>query len=586
MRYFLLTLSFLIAFFAVMPAFADDEVFPVKVNGVVVMRLFDTMEDNEQDLSSNAEAVLKAKAGEGADPSELRAEKTEEGVAIYWGSSLVIVVTPSQAKMQSSDNEALAGVWIRNIRKALEVKPLKLSSNKLLIPFGDSDYVTAGESGAFSFSYDKKCLDVSAEGDAVIFTPLRTGEFTVVIKRGRAKGSVKIISKERAGVIAPSISLEVTGDPASSEIIKSAILYRINDAVELKPGASLYLKDELVVHQGLSSGDRMTVPVAVVAEGKGYISSEGTISVSVVNSGIQWNGEGVLWVSNRPEIVSRDGVLFRRELSRPGMARLMYSHKNGSSFHRRLSISFRNNSLKNARMLFRNASAGPDKYEMYAGHKAAVRYMSLMCTGSGYVLDVPPRTTVIMSDTNITPGYLFSGLCELMLLDGDSVEVRVESFPASGKKGRLEDINEPFDPFKIHPHGVFPSSFISMERSFSVSGGDLEVEVGKWPWLIDAETGEPNTGNFGVVYSIDAELVNDTAYPVSVDLLFTPMNGTSQGTIVLDGEIMETPVVKKDEVCRIGKIRLGANERRRVNLMTMPEASSCYPVKFSFSKGL
>lgn len=568
-------------------SFAEErEVIPVTVNGTVVMRLFDTPEDNERDLASAAEAVIKAKIAEGASVKSIKTEKSEDGASILWGDRLVIVVTPEQAKAQNSECMALAEVWARNIMKAAEVRPLKLSSNSLKIAIGESDFVTAGESGEIFCSYDPKALDISVEDDVIIFTPLKTGDFSVTVNRGKSKGSVRISARERAGIIAPEISLEVTGSPASEEIIKNGILYRISDAVTLKPGASMYLKQDLEIFKGLGSGSSAVFPVQVIAEGKGYMPAEGTVSVSVVNSSIKWDGPGALWISNRPETLDRDGILFKKSLETGAQARFMYSHKNGSSFHRRVAISFRNPGRKPARLLFRNAFAGPDKFEMYAGHKAAARYMKLFSSESGYVLDIPAFSSVLISDTNITPGFLFSGICDLKLLEGDSVEVSAESFPAGGKKGRLEMIDEPFDPFKIHPHGVFPAGIISLESSYRLSSEDSSVEIGKWPWLIDAETGEPNTGNFGVVYIIYADLINDTGYPSYVNIDFTPLNGTSQGTVIIDGEMIETPVTRKDCSTTVKKMRLNAKENRRVIIMTIPEASSCYPVKFTFSKGV
>ena len=159
----------------------------------------------------------------------------------------------------------------------------------------------------------------------------------------------------------------------------------------------------------------------------------------------------------------------------------------------------------------------------------------------------------------------------------------LQSIKTKNKNEGLKEIDEPFDPFKIHPHGVFPVPEILNENTYKVSSGDLEVTVGKWPWVIDAQTGEPNTGNFGVVYTLKTNLVNDTSYPVTVDVIFTPLNGTSQGTFIIDGDLIESKILKKDTPQTIRQIKLRPNETLDCEIITIPEASSCYPVQFLFT---
>ncbi len=151
-------------------------------------------------------------------------------------------------------------------------------------------------------------------------------------------------------------------------------------------------------------------------------------------------------------------------------------------------------------------------------------------------------------------------------------------------KNNLRIIEEPFDPFKIHPHGVFPSPVVEIEKSFSLSEKDLSVEVGKWPWLIDGSTGEPNTGNYVVLYRIRVRLLNDMKERNHIQIVFAPQNGISMGSVLVDGALMETGIVRQDERARLTTMELAPGESRQVEIITFPEAGSCYPVNIQFSR--
>jgi hypothetical protein len=177
----------------------------------------------------------------------------------------------------------------------------------------------------------------------------------------------------------------------------------------------------------------------------------------------------------------------------------------------------------------------------------------------------------------MSPNFTLSGLCDLQVLEGDALEVEVKN-AENPRNTQLKLLQEPFDPFKIHPHGIFPTPQIEITRQATLPNESLNIEVGKWPWLIDSKTGEPNTGNYGVLYSIKVRLVNRDDNAVKATVSFVPLNGTSMGTFIIDGKLYETGVVRQQENFPITEIELSPREERNVEIVTFPEASSCYPV--------
>ena len=110
--------------------------------------------------------------------------------------------------------------------------------------------------------------------------------------------------------------------------------------------------------------------------------------------------------------------------------------------------------------------------------------------------------------------------------------------------------------------------------------GDSEVAkvpYGKSPWLIDFETGLPNTGNFGVLYRYHFVLQNNKSYDLDFELTFEPFSGPGAGTFLVDGDILEALFKKKGVRTSLGTFRVQAGTERTVDLVTLPEASSCYP---------
>ena len=106
---------------------------------------------------------------------------------------------------------------------------------------------------------------------------------------------------------------------------------------------------------------------------------------------------------------------------------------------------------------------------------------------------------------------------------------------------------------------------------------------GKWPWLIDGTTGEPNTGNYGVLYTLKVRVSNRTADQMKLSVMFTPMNGASLGSFLIDGKLYETGVVKPPESRKVTEILIAPREERIIEVVTLPEAGSCYPVSIKFT---
>jgi len=565
----------------------------VLVNGTVVIRF---AQEKGADVKQKAAAVserLDEKMQAGARVKDITVRPYQKAHAIYWGPTLLLVVDDFQARANSTSTLLLARRWAANIAIAIGDKPLRLSKDNLSMPVGTEQRVQLSggpKSEQFRIiSFDSSILDASVDGDSgdIVVKARSAGSARIVVGKGKERNVIRIFVKDWAGRILPPVEKVVTGNPTPPEVLLEAAMSGLNEGVSLNPGAQICLKESPRILTSLKSGYEQTVSIPVTIEGKGYFTVDSAVKVTLKNREIAFLDPSVLMISNRPEELEEDGILFQGTVTKESPARIMYSHKNSSPSKRKLWITLKNPRRKPLKLFVAKAYGGPDKFEIQAGHKAATRYLDMIRTKAGYVLEMPPGAYQVFDEYDMSPNFTLSGLCNLQLLEGEALEVEVRN-AQNQKTQQLKLLSEPFDPFKIHPHGIFPTPQIEIRKQVALPHESLNIEVGKWPWLIDATTGEPNTGNYGVLYNIKVRIQNKEDSVVKAMFSFVPLNGTSMGTFIIDGKLYETGVVRQQESFPITEMELSPREERVVEIVTFPEASSCYPVniKIGVSDGM
>ncbi len=574
------TIFLLLCFFTV--AFAQENG-EVLVHGTVVIRF---APEKGVDLRQKAEAVtarLDEKIQGGARAREITVKPYQAVYAIYWGTTLLVVVDEVQARANKTTVPLLARRWAANIAAAVGDRPFRLSKDNLSMPVGTEQRVqiSGGPKSDMPhiISCDSSLVDASVDGENgdIVIRARSAGTARVVVGKGKERDVIRVFVKDWAGRLLPPVEKVVTGNPTPPEVLLEAALSGISEGVSLNPGAQVCLKEYPRILASLKSGYDYTVSIPVTIEGKGYFTVEGAVKVTLKNQQVLLQDPAMLMISNRPEELEEDGILFQGTVTKESPARIMYSHKNSSPSKRKLWITFKNPQRKPIKIFVAKACGGPEKFEIQAGHKAAMRYLDMMRTKAGYVLELAPGAFQVFDEYDMSPNFTLSGLCNLQILEGEALDVEVKN-AENPRNPQLKLLQEPFDPFKIHPHGIFPSPQIEIKRQVTLPNESLNIEVGKWPWLIDATTGEPNTGNYGVLYNIKVRLVNRQDSAVKATLSFMPLNGTSMGTFIIDGNLYETGVVRQQEIVPITEIELSPKEDRVVEIVTFPEASSCYPV--------
>ena len=100
--------------------------------------------------------------------------------------------------------------------------------------------------------------------------------------------------------------------------------------------------DAVVVHAALPTDDRTTIDVPVQILGEAYITVTGTTHISVENDALPRVAPSRLLVSDYPERLTADGVLFTATIDRTSSQRFLYYHFNpGTEPPRRILVDLR-----------------------------------------------------------------------------------------------------------------------------------------------------------------------------------------------------------------------------------------------------
>ncbi len=569
----------LLAFLPWNPCQAADVVLGERV----VFRLPD--EAQAAALTARLEALLQS----GAAAEAIRVGKSEGQTALFWGEEALLVVTAEMGKANSSTPPALAGVWAENLRKVVRSGLLRVDRNRLELPVGGEQVVrvTGLAKGPLEALPASPGLQVTVdqESGSVSVVGLAVGRTRVDLRRGNGREVVWVHVKDWAGSLPRQVEIEVTGRPAPGRMVAQAALSGTATLSSVQPGCRLLLESESLELPPVPAEQamRLELPMAILG-GEDYYPVRANVPVLVRNLPLEPVESNLLLVSNRPERLTQDGILMGYTFTRKEPTRLMYSHLNDLRQRRNLWVNVANPGDEAVRLLVSSTWAGPERNEVHVGQTSARRFLEAVSVQAGYVVTLPPRSALELVAHDMQPKALVTGFMNFRILEGDrvTVEVRTAAQPSQNDGSPLPHLGAPFNPFKIHPHGVFAQPFFELDGEFVVGGDSLVQRYGESPWLIDFETGLPNNGNFGVLYKSLVELRNPDSIPRRVGLYFSPVAGPAGGTFLVDGKVVQAPFRRVDNEALLTEIELSPGESRMVEVVTFPEASSNYPAQFEF----
>ena len=123
---------------------------------------------------------------------------------------------------------------------------------------------------------------------------------------------------------------------------------------------------------------------------------------------------------------------------------------------------------------------------------------------------------------------------------------------------------------------IFPHPFQDIEADYQVGGKFTFIRIGLQPK--PSKDGKDNLdGNFGVFYTIKALIENPNPQPAEVEVVFEASAGYSGAVVLVDGQVVKTPVLKPKGEYRLAVVRLEPEARRSLYIQTMPLSGGSYP---------
>lgn len=524
--------------------------------------------------------------------SKLTIEKVDKNTYnITDGDRVVLTATRAEAKAQGMTADVLGKAWFNRLEKAITASPLGISTDRLKLPEGGSGTIKVfgWKSPEAKITVDSgQVATITRNGDTLKVQAKAIGDVIITVKAGDLVKTARVSVMPVAAKFPQTYTVSVTGDPANTETVRSAVEGALWTRLQIHPSAQYTFKLPDIGGLGFEQTRTYTVPVKATSDNA--FDAEGNVVIHVKNEPIGYRAETELWYCNDPENIERAGNLFAGRLKRGESVRMLYHHINASFSGLIVQVNILNESNQPARVLLIPGDSKPDKNPVLAGIVAGDQLLRNWVRFSGEIVTIPPKSSIPVAMRRISPQETMSGLCYMMLVDGPpTLNVRADAVPSFEGNARVAaaiQTSSPWrrmgsTPFSVTPailplsQHVFPWPFKNENVVFSVGGRHGFIRIGQKP--IPNTTGGHLDGNFGVFYSIEANCENPGEEPAEVEVVFEASAGYSGALFILNGEVLRTPLLQPKEEALITKFKLAGGEKRKLQFMTVPLSGSSYP---------
>ena len=246
---------------------------------------------------------------------------------------------------------------------------------------------------------------------------------------------------------------------------------------------------------------------------------------------IESDQEGVLIMSNSPERVQDEGILYHEYVN--GEGRMMFHHINATNKNQKLMIVAENKSEEVVTgEIINQVVKGPSSDVLFAGQQLLFDHLDADHTTQVTLEKDAIEVIYDSSERKWMPEQVISGMFEFDF-SGD-VKLTVVAMNPDGSVNLIEKL--PYLERDVHPRGTF--DVVNREIFVDLDGMDgpskIVIGDGEREWISghDGITGEAvvNKGNFGVEYYVTVRPEEDTA------VILNPRGNMYKGAIKWSGE--------------------------------------------------
>jgi hypothetical protein len=392
-----------------------------------------------------------------------------------------------------------------------------------------------------------------------------------------------------AGAIPPTLTLSVTGSPATDpDVLYAQILAALDRQIRpsLRSGSSV--RYGAIVPWPLlplAFGGRAAVNVTVAIAGDGASAPvSGMTTVNVFNVAVAPAPPSVLFLSDDPEYLQSDGLVFRGSVTAERATRLYYYHADAGA-PRDLDVVL--TAAAPARVQLIESAAGPDLDVMSVGHTVSRDLLRYEAANEGIVVDLVPGRPFVVRHGLLLQGELVAGAVDVQVLSG-AVGVSVLASPAGSRPETF--LAGPRVAFDGHRrHGTFDlAGFGALAQSYRVGApANAAVQYGgrvPTPRNLDPTDSGRDYGDYGVIHRITFTLVNPNDTPAIVYLYEKPLGGPVRSTFVVDGQLKELACARLSQPYLVSTYQLPPQTTGASTTVTMTDGGSFYPLEYGVTE--
>jgi hypothetical protein len=411
------------------------------------------------------------------------------------------------------------------------------------------------------------------------------GATTITITDGRGvTATIPVRVAYNAGTLPPLVDVRLTGDPASPNFVRDLVARMVYESVAIQPGAQVIVAaSDVPVYAPLEQDNTIQVSVPVLVQGEQYFSVQGDVTVTIENIAAPRISPDMLMVSDFPEKLTENGILFSADLKRDKPSRFLYYHYNPPGQpNRRIVLVAQNLSPEPALVQFISGRGGPGRYELEVGHRATKDFLVNIVQNQGRLLQLAGHSTQVIATQDLPAGDIVTNLLQLRVLSGGAIHLTLVAQNASADPDTALTTGQLLTSTVKHARGIYPIPEFHYAAQWSVNGDYLTLPIGQIP-LPNMLAGEALGGDYGVLQAFVVTMENPLSTPQNVAIYENPRGGAATGTYIIDGTLVQSHQVPAFSRYKIRQYAVPARGFVRVTIVTMPEAGSSYPLNLIFA---
>ncbi|MGH7709327.1 MAG: hypothetical protein ACREM8_03815 [Vulcanimicrobiaceae bacterium] len=428
---------------------------------------------------------------------------------------------------------------------------------------------------------DKIAAVVDQVAQTVTITGKTAGLSAIDISDGRPMTrSITVRVAQLAGTVGAATSIRLTGDPASNAYVKRQIVAAAAAIASPRPGANVSIDPDAIGLTGsLGQDDTFDVNLPVYLQGEDYFDVTGTTHVHVDNVALPRIRPRSLLVSDYPETLKANGVLFTADLTGDGAERFLYYHYNPPGQpDRKIALLVQNPAPTPAVIQMIDGTAGPSKFEMEVGHLSTQRFLVREAQNEGHLITIPPSSVTTLATQGLPAGDVASSILQLRELSGDTLHLTLLALDAGDPIALPGPGSALLTGTAKHARGIYPIPEFYFDYTYKTDEPSLTVPIGQIP-LPNLLQGEALGGDYGVLQSITVRIVNsDARNPAQVALFANPRGGKATGTFLIDRTLVQAHAMPTYGFYKLREYVIPPGGVVRTQIVTMPEGGSSYPL--------